>query len=338
MSMRERAACMVALLLALAGFGMNALAEESVQFFAMDTVMTITLYDGDADVLEACQARVEQLEALLSATRADSDIGRLNETGSVRASEDTLRILSATLEISRRTGGAIDPTIYPLVQAWGFPSDECRVPDAAELEALLPLVDYEQIGLDGDTGEIRLPEGVRIDLGSVGKGYAADQLAELMRESGVASALMDLGGNVHCVGAKANGQPWRVGIRDPLGDGYVGAVSVTDSAVVTSGCYERYFEQDGVIYGHIIDPKTGRPVENGVQSVTVISESGVRSDALSTALFVLGPDGAAELWRRSSDFEFVIVTESGAYITEGLADCFQPMGRFADAEWTWIRN
>lgn len=332
--MRKMAACALAMCCCACG----ALAEESRQFFAMDTLMTVTVYDGDSEALSDCQARVEQLEALLSVTNPDSEVGRLNQSGRVVASEDTLSLLRFVLAMSGRTSGAVDPTVYPLVRAWGFTTGSYRVPGDEELAELLPLVGYAQVKLDEDSGEITLPEGAAIDLGSVAKGYAADQLAELLKQRGVTTALMDLGGNVHCVGSKADGQPWRVGIRDPLGDGYVGAVTVTDCAVVTSGCYERYFEQDGVVYGHIIDPQTGRPVENGVQSVTVVSDSGLRSDALSTALFVMGADRAAELWRQSDDFEAVIVTEEGAYVTAGLADRFQPMGRFEDMQWTVIEK
>ena len=168
-------------------------------------------------------------------------------------------------------------------------------------------------------------KGVELDLGAVAKGYTGDQLMALLAREGIASAIVELGGNVQALGTKPDGSPWRVAVRDPAGDGSVGVVEVVDQAVVTSGGYERYFEEDGVRYWHIIDPATGWPARSGLASVTVVGESGLLCDGLSTALFVMGREGALEHWRQHRDFEAVLVSEDGSVtITAGLEGRFTP--------------
>ena len=178
--------------------------------------------------------------------------------------------------------------------------------------------------LDETAGTASLPDGVEVDLGSVAKGYAGDVLTGLLKANGVKSALLDLGGNIQTVGTKPDGSSWRIGVRDPEDEnGYIGVVSVSDKAVVTSGGYERYFEQDGVRYWHILDPETGAPARSGLASVTVVGDSGLLCDALSTALFVMGLDRALEHWRTYRDFEAVFVCEDGSVtVTAGLEDSF----------------
>jgi len=181
------------------------------------------------------------------------------------------------------------------------------------------------------SGLITLPEGMEIDLGSVAKGYAGQLVAQMLREHGVQSALLNLGGNVQTVGAKPDGSPWQIGIKDPQGEDAMMVLSVEDQAVVTSGGYERYFEQDGQTYWHIMDPSTGHPADSGLISVTIVGDEGVVCDGLSTALFVMGLEKAADLWAQSGDFEAVFVTASGeVYITEGLRDHFALTERYAD--------
>ena len=239
--------------------------------------------------------------------------------------------MEQALEICRRTDGALDLSIYPIVRAWGFTTGSYQVPDEAEIQALLPLVDYRKIQYDAATGTVTLPEGMEIDLGSVAKGYAGQLAAQMLREHGVQSALLNLGGNVQTVGAKPDGSPWQIGIKDPQGEDAMMVLSVEDQAVVTSGGYERYFEQDGQTYWHIMDPSTGHPADSGLISVTIVGDEGVVCDGLSTALFVMGLEKAADLWAQSGDFEAVFVTASGeVYITEGLRDHFALTERYAD--------
>ena len=274
--------------------GAPSLADASRTFFAMDTVMTVSSAEADGALLAACENEVHRLEQLLSVTDPDSEISRLNASGSAALSPDTEAVLSEALDLAALTGGALDVTLYPVVRAWGFTTGEYRVPEHAEITDLLERVDWRRVALADSTAS--LPEGFMADLGAVAKGYASDRLASLLREGGVSSALIDLGGNICCVGSKPDGGAWRVGVRDPKGDGYVGAIQARDCAVITSGSYERYFtDENGTVYGHIFDPATGYPADSGLISVTVVGSSGLRCDGLSTALYVLGAERASTL-------------------------------------------
>lgn len=310
-------------------------AAEAATFFAMDTVMTINAEDVDDELINACIRRVYELDALFSVTGDDGDIARLNREGEADASPDTQALLELALDMCAQTGGALDITLYPVARAWGFTTGEYRIPDDGELNALMERVDYSAVKLEN--GRVSVPEGVMVDLGSVAKGYAADALVEMLRESGVSSGLLDLGGNIYCIGGKADGSPWRVGIRSPLGEGFCGVVSATDCAVVTSGNYERYFVEGGVRYGHIFDPDTGRPADSGLISVTVIGECGALCDALSTALYVMGPEAAADYLTEQAEADAILVRDDGILmITAGLEDSFVPMGEFEDWQIQWI--
>ena len=317
-----RAKHLFLLLLALLLCGCTPAKPQERTFFAMDTVMSVRLYAGGGEeLLDGAEARVKELEGSLSVTDPDSEVYALNHAGTAALSPDTAALLEAALDLCRRTGGALDISVYPVLRAWGFTTGEHAVPGGDEIAALLPLVDYT--GVSFEDGAAALPPGMEIDLGSVAKGYTGDVLASFLKDNGVTSALLDLGGNIQTVGAKPDGSPWRVAVRDPQGDGTVGVAEVEDQAVITSGGYERYFEENGVRYWHILDPETGKPARNGLASVTVVGESGVLCDALSTALFVMGLDGALDHWRRHRDFEAVFVLEDGSVtITAGLESRF----------------
>ena len=305
---------------------------EPVQgtFFAMDTVMDFTIY-GESGLIDQSESLITSLESLVSVTDADSELYAINQTGSGMLTEEASSLMEQALEICRRTDGALDLSIYPIVRAWGFTTGSYQVPDEAEIQALLPLVDYRKIQYDAATGTVTLPEGMEIDLGSVAKGYAGQLVAQMLRDNGVESALLNLGGNVQTVGAQPDGSPWQIGIKDPQGEDAMMVLSVEDQAVVTSGGYERYFEQDGQTYWHIMDPSTGHPADSGLISVTIVGDEGVVCDGLSTALFVMGLEKAADLWAQSGDFEAVFVTASGeVYITEGLRDRFALTEQYAD--------
>lgn len=310
--------------------GAPAQGPETATFFAMDTAMDFTVY-GDAALLDEAETLIGSLEEQVSVTDEHSDIYAIDHTGSGSLSGNAAELMEQALELCRRTGGALDISVYPIVQAWGFTTGSYQVPDEETIQSLLPLVDYTQIQYDAATGVVTLPEGMEIDLGSVAKGYAGQLAAQMLREHGVQSALLNLGGNVQTVGTKPDGSPWQIGIKDPQGEDAMMVLSVEDQAVVTSGGYERYFEQDGQTYWHIMDPFTGRPADSGLLSVTIVGDEGVVCDGLSTALFVMGLEKAADLWAQSGDFEAVFVTASGeVYITEGLRDHFALTERYAD--------
>lgn len=310
--------------------GAPAQEPETATFFAMDTAMDFTVY-GDAALLDEAETLIGSLEEQVSVTDEHSDIYAIDHTGSGSLSGNAAELMEQALELCRRTGGALDISVYPIVRAWGFTTGSYQVPDEETIQSLLPLVDYTQIQYDAATGVVALPEGMEIDLGSVAKGYAGQLAAQMLREHGVQSALLNLGGNVQTVGAKPDGSPWQIGIKDPQGEDAMMVLSVEDQAVVTSGGYERYFEQDGQTYWHIMDPSTGHPADSGLISVTIVGDEGVVCDGLSTALFVMGLEKAADLWAQSGDFEAVFVTASGeVYITEGLRDHFALTERYAD--------
>ncbi len=310
--------------------GAPAQEPETATFFAMDTAMDFTVY-GDAALLDEAETLIGSLEEQVSVTDEHSDIYAIDHTGSGSLSGNAAELMEQALELCRRTGGALDISVYPIVRAWGFTTGGYQVPDEETIQSLLPLVDYTQIQYDAATGVVALPEGMEIDLGSVAKGYAGQLAAQMLREHGVQSALLNLGGNVQTVGAKPDGSPWQIGIKDPQGEDAMMVLSVEDQAVVTSGGYERYFEQDGQTYWHIMDPSTGHPADSGLISVTIVGDEGVVCDGLSTALFVMGLEKAADLWAQSGDFGAVFVTASGeVYITEGLQDRFALTEQYAD--------
>ena len=310
--------------------GAPAQEPESATFFAMDTAMDFTVY-GDAALLDEAETLIGSLEEQVSVTDEHSDIYAIDHTGSGSLSGNAAELMEQALELCRRTGGALDISVYPIVRAWGFTTGSYQVPDEETIQSLLPLVDYTQIQYDAATGVVTLPEGMEIDLGSVAKGYAGQLAAQMLREHGVQSALLNLGGNVQTVGTKLDGSPWQIGIKDPQGEDAMMVLSVEDQAVVTSGGYERYFEQDGQSYWHIMDPSTGHPADSGLLSVTIVGKQGIICDGLSTSLFVMGLEKAADLWAQSCDFEAVFVTASGeVYITEGLQDRFALTEQYAD--------
>ena len=314
-------------LLSLTGCG--APKTETLDIFAMDTYMSlVAIGDGASDVLQACSNEINALEQRLSRTIETSSVAQLNANGIAQLDDDTAALLQAALQYSAETGGTFDVTIAPLVELWGITGDAPRVPAQSEIDALLPLVGSEYIHLDGR--EATLDEGCAVDLGGIAKGYASDRAADILSRSGADRACANLGGNVY-VYSRENSRAWNVAIEDPKGkDGYVCILSLTDHFVVTSGGYQRYFTgPDGTVYQHILDPKTGYPVQGDLLSVSIIlprggdALAGTRADAYSTALYVMGEHGAVDFWRAHRDFDMVLVTTDGRVVyTPGLASVF----------------
>ena len=295
--------------------------------FAMDTYMTLTCYGERAEeALTAAVAEINRLDDLLSTGKADSEVSKLNAAGGGSLGPETKAMLEEALRVYERSDGAFDVTVYPLMQLWGFTGDAPAVPDAAELAACLEKVGSDRLSVSGD--KLTLGEGQAIDLGAIAKGYTSGRLMEIFEEHGLTAALVSLGGNVQCFRSKPDGSLWRCGIREPEGDGYFGVVQVADKAVITSGGYERCFEENGQTYHHILDPKTGLPAKSGLISATVVSENGMLADALSTTCYVLGLEGSVDYWRtygaeERASFELILMTDDGeVWITEGLRECF----------------
>lgn len=301
--------------------------SSSRDIFAMDTYMNLKAYGSRADeALDAAAERIYGLEELLSVTNELSDVYRLNSSGgeSVRLSEETIFLLSEAKRYGDLTGGALDITLYPALKEWGFTTGEYRIPAPERLAELLENVEYDKIELSGT--EAKLPEGFQVDLGALAKGYTGDEVTTILKEHGVDSAIINLGGNVQAIGTKPDGSDWRVAVRDPFApDTDMCVVDIADKAVITSGSYERYFSgDDGKKYWHILDPADGYPADNGLVSVTVIGGEGLMCDALSTGLFVAGRDKAEEIWRETGDFDMILVTdEAGILYTEGISGSFE---------------
>lgn len=338
--------CVFPLILILAlctGCGQQSTSTEPTErtVFAMDTYITMQAYGREAETaLEEAEELIHQLESQFSVTDEGSEIYAANHSGGepVIISLDTTLLINFALSMARQTGGALEPTIYPVLTAWGFTTDEYHIPTQDELDALLPLVNYEDIYLMDIT--VTVPDRMQLDLGAVAKGYTGDKVAELLRDHGISSALINLGGNVQTVGSKPDGSPWRIGVRDPFADGNLGVLEIEDVAVVTSGGYERYFtDEDGNVYWHILDPETGYPAKSGLVSVTVVAPEGKLCDALSTALFVMGPEEAVQFWRDRQDFEMLLVDDDGGiYLTEGLESNFTRSESAENMEVTVIRH
>ena len=312
--------------------------ECSAEFYAMDTTMNVTAYGtGAKSAVSQAQAEVDRLEALLSRTRADSAVSLLNAgTGRQDVGPEISHLLSSAEKYSAATNGGFDITIAPVVSAWGFTTDHYQIPVPSELDRLLTLVGSSHIHIEEET-QVSLDQGTQIDLGGIAKGYGSDCVEGILAENGVERAMASLGGNIYARGTKPDGSAWRVGVQNPdHSGGFVGVLSLSDAFAVTSGGYQRYFEQDGKRYHHIIDPATGYPAESGLTSVTIVADgnevetlrnpgNGTMCDAFSTAMFVMGEEKATEFWRSGVyDFQMVLVTEDGrVLVTDGLADKFE---------------
>ncbi|MBQ4467434.1 MAG: FAD:protein FMN transferase [Firmicutes bacterium] len=294
----------------------------SKDIFAMDTYMTLTAYGEAAeDALNQAEAEIYRIDALLSTGNPESEISKLNKEKHLAVSEETFNLIKRACEMGEDTKGIFDITIYPIMGAWGFTDGNYRVPDEKELKDLLKRVDYSKVVLNEEDLTVTLEDDMEIDLGGIAKGYTSDRIEELMKNCGVEHGLINLGGNVQVIGNKPDGSDWKVAVIDPQDqEYYVGIVAVSDKAVITSGGYQRYFEQDGKTYIHIIDTSDGYPAANGLLSTTVVSDDGTLADALSTSLFVMGPEKAVDYWRANSDkFDMVLVKDDGTLlVTEGL--------------------
>lgn len=280
--------------------------ESRETVYAMNTVMDLQVWGGEAETgLSQVKALLQALEQDWSANLETSKLSALNRGEKTALTEEETAMLAKTEALSARADGAFDPQLLAVSRLWGFGTENARIPTDTEIVAALSAEQW--------------------DLGAALKGYAGQQAVDLLETLSVDRALLNLGGNIQTYGEKSDGTPWKIGIQNPDGGDYLGVVSVTGTmSVVTSGDYQRYFEKDGALYHHILDPKTGKPADAGLRSVTVICRDGLTADALSTALFVMGLEKGAEFWRQSDDFEAVFITAGGKiYATVGanLSGC-----------------
>ena len=286
--------------------------------YYFNTVISLTFYSAnDCALAEECFALCEKYENLLSRTVEGSDIWRINHSNGepVSVSTDTYDLLEQALYYCELTDGKIDITIAPLMDLWNFTesADETVPPSPEEINVLLEHVNYRLVEL-GENNTVTLKDAESsIDLGFIAKGFIADQIKEHLVSQGVSSALINLGGNVCTIGNKPDGTAYTVGIQQPFAPAGTTSdvVQITDSSVVTSGTYERYFTYENIVYHHILDATTGYPVANGLTGVTIICDSSTTADALSTTCFVLGPEDALEYVKTLDNAECILINDSG---------------------------
>lgn len=287
------------------------------QGFMLDTVISISLYDNQDDaILDGAFALCEEYEQLFSRTISTSDVYRINHSDGapVEVTDATAELLCIALEYARLSDGAFDPTIEPLVTLWDIMADEPHVPDADAISAALARVDWTKVSVDGNV--VTLHADMGLDLGGIAKGYIADKLREYLSENGVDSALINLGGNVLTLGGKPDGSNFTIGVQKPFGQNsdILGALRLKGMSVVTSGIYERYFVENDRLYHHILDTKTGYPVENELYSVTIISPTSTDGDALSTICFALGSEDGMALIETLDGIECVYCLSDGTLL------------------------
>ncbi len=292
--------------------------------FFLDTVVTITVYTDDSTILDDCFSLIDEKEQIFSRTIEGSDVWNINHSGGAptEVSEETAFLIETALYYADLTNGAFDITITPIVELWDVQNNPGSIPSDQEISDALSHVDYTAVSLEGTTVTLLDPDA-EIDLGGIAKGYIADCLKDFLESEGFESALINLGGDVQSVGTKPDGSYWKIGIQQPFGGSsdLSAVITCSGESVVTSGTYERYFEVDGQIYHHIMDPETGRPTDNNLTSVTILSDSSMRGDALSTSCFVLGLTDGLELIESLDGYEALFITDDGTlFCTSGFPE------------------
>jgi len=299
----------VILLTNLSGCSVSQSEKISESAFVLNTVATITIYGStDETLLDDAFALCRKYDALLSRTDKNSEIYKLNTREISTVSDETAALIAEGLYYGTLSGGAFDITIEPLAVLWNFTGDDPVVPTAADVAAAREKVDYSAVSISGNTVQFA-NDSVRLDLGGIAKGYIADRVKEYLVSKGVTSAIINLGGNVLCIGGKTDTKSFKIGIQYPFKEGSIASVTVSGLSVVTSGIYERYFEENGKLYHHLLDPKTGYPADNGLLSVTIIGANSSVCDALSTACFVLGVEKGSALVEEFDGYYAIYLTD-----------------------------
>ena len=317
----------------------------SISSIKLNTAIQITIYDSqDKSLLDDCLALCDRYELIFSRTNENSELYKLNHrkdtsdkdpnadgqtipypiSGTAdtwHISEDLASLLSQGLSITRESDGAFDIAIAPLTSLWDFTAEDPKVPDDAAIQKALPLCSSDGVTIDDQ--DITLPsDDIQFDVGAIAKGYIADRMKDLLVKKGVNSAIINLGGNVLCIGSKPNGTPFKIGIQKPFADRNEteAVMDITGKSVVSSGIYERCFKQGGKLYHHILNPQTGYPYENGLISVTIISDQSVDGDALSTTCFALGLEDGLKFAEKKGVQAVFITEDYELHYTDGFQD------------------
>ena len=320
--------CLCAML-ALAACGETRMSQRQV--FAMDTIMTLTAYGKRAEFgLNAAQSVIQSMNDALDPDLETSTTYAINHAqgGNVSISGQINKMLSTAYTVYKQSNGALDLTIYPVIVRWGFDSGRYYVPTEEELWVDLSHKGFDKMVLtsfpSSGSYAVSFPVGTQLSFASVAKGCAAENAISAMRNAGVTSGIISLGGNVQTLGLKPDGSNWAVAVADPNNPtNYVGVLSIGEAAIVTSGTYQRYFTQDGKTYHHLINPESGRPINNTLKSATIVCEDGTLADCLSTAMFVLGQSKAINYWRVYGGFDMILINNENEVIcTKGLIEKF----------------
>ncbi|MCX7786885.1 MAG: FAD:protein FMN transferase [Spirochaetes bacterium] len=300
--------------------------------FLLGTTCGVTVYGvKDTKALDAVFQRVREIENRMSVNIETSEVSEINRNAGikpVRVSEETFHVISEGLRFSALSKGAFDIAIGRLVSLWGIGTDHARLPTPREIQEALAFIDYRSVELNAGNRTVFIKQkGIALDLGAIAKGWAADEAARVLREQGIQHAIIDFGGNILVMGSHPEGRPWRIGIQNPETSrgSYLAIVPGADLSVVTSGTYERFFiGPDGVKYHHLLDTKTGYPIRNGLDSVTVMAKKSIQADGLSTTLFALGWEEGLKLAESLEEVEAIFVTEDRKiYLTSGIRKTFE---------------
>ena len=277
-----------------------------------DTVISVQIYDSDDEsLIDNCKEICTKYDNMFSNTKENSEISKINNAKgqTVEVSDDTISLLKTAIHYGDISNGTFDVTISPVSSLWDFQAEDPKVPDDADIQSALTHVNYKNIQINGNQVSLADPDAA-IDLGGIAKGYIADQLKDYLKSEGIRHAMINLGGNVLAIGKKPDGSDYNIGIQKPFdstGDP-ITSVKIADQSVVTSGDYQRYFKKDGKIYHHILNTSTGYPYDNGLSSVTIVTDSSVNADALSTTCFALGLNDGMKLVNSTDNVEAVFIT------------------------------
>lgn len=297
----------------------------------LGTPCIVTVYDNvSRDALEKAFARIQEIDDKMTVNNSNSEIMSVNsKAGSdfVKVSPDTFFVVKTANEYSKLSQGKFDVTIGPIVKLWNIGTDKAKVPSTKEIENVLPLVDYKNMVLNEKENSIMLKDkNMSLDLGAIAKGYAGDEVKRILQENGVEHAIINLGGNILTVGNKNDGSNWKLGVQNPFDSRgeYMGTLEESNKSIVTSGIYERFLESNGKKYHHILSPENGYPIENGLVSVSIITDKSIDADALSTTTFALGLNEGLKFIQSLPNTEAIFVTQNkDVYITSGLKDNFK---------------
>lgn len=301
--------------------------EASIEVFAMDTYMTLKVYGKKPEAtLEDAKKEIERLDQLWSTGNSKSEIYQLNQKKTMKVSKETINLIKIGKEMNQKTNEIFDITIYPLMKLWGFTNEKYKVPSNKEIKKILKSnIGADNVEIDEKNNTVTLKNNAQIDLGGIAKGYTSQRVAKLLEKEGIYHGVISLGGNVQSIGKKIDGSRWKVGIQAPNDSmEMVGTYESFEESVITSGGYERYFKKDGKTYHHILNPATGKPSQEDLLSVTIISKDGTLADSLSTSLFIMGKDKAIAYWKENAkQFQIILVDKnSKIYISEGIEKYF----------------